>query len=89
MGNRYILTVVCPNCGTESDDVFYAPTCGFVDFTCPECGVVIDLEEYTGISYEEASNRAEIEAAIDAMESLEDSPWQTGLRRGAAMKDAS
>lgn len=67
MGTRYFLTVVCPECGAESDGVYYAPTCGFVEFTCPECGFVIDLEEYTGISEEEASSRVEIEAIMEAM----------------------
>jgi hypothetical protein len=60
MGDRYILTVTCPKCGRVDDDVFYAPTCGFVEHKCP-CGHVVDLEELTGISYEDASNRAEIE----------------------------
>jgi hypothetical protein len=76
MGDRYIITVVCPNCDTESEDVPFAPTCGFVDFTCPECGLVIDLEEYTGISYEEASNRAEIEAIIGTMEYQNGTLWE-------------
>lgn len=64
MGTRYILTVKCPKCGFEDDDVYYAPTCGFVDYKC-RCGNVIDLEEVTGISYEEASNRGEIEKLIN------------------------
>lgn len=66
MGDRYILTVVCPNCGTEDDDVYYAPTCGFLTYTCAKCGTVIDLEVYTGISAEEASNAEIIEAFCKA-----------------------
>ena len=38
MGDRYILTVNCPKCGYEDDDVYYAPTCGIVDWECPKCG---------------------------------------------------
>ena len=63
MGTRYFLTVVC-ECGVEEEDVCYAPTCGFVSHTCSGCGAVIDLEKRTGITYEDASNVAEIEAAI-------------------------
>jgi len=56
MGDRYILTVVCPECGTEDDDVFYAPTCGFVTHKCSGCGIELDLEKYTGITYSDVSN---------------------------------
>lgn len=49
MGDRYILKVVCESCNFEDDDVYYAPTCGFMDWECPKCGKKIDLEEYTGI----------------------------------------
>lgn len=48
MGERYVLTVKC-DCGHIDDDVFYAPTCGFLDWKCPNCEKVIDLEEYSGI----------------------------------------
>lgn len=60
MGDRYILTVKCPKCGHEDDNVYYAPTCGFTEHKC-SCGHIVDLEKLTGITYEEASNRAEIE----------------------------
>ena len=60
MGDRYILDVTCPACGRVGEDVPYAPTCGFTEHKCP-CGHVVDLEELTGISYEDASNRVEIE----------------------------
>lgn len=60
MGDRYFLTVECPKCGKKENEVYYAPTCGFTECHC-SCGHVIDLEELTGISYEEASNRAEME----------------------------
>lgn len=66
MGTRYWLTVVCPSCGAEHFDVWYAPTCGVKSFICPNCGTDIDLEEYTGISEEDASNREAIEAIINA-----------------------
>ena len=66
MGTRYYISVKCPECGHHKDDVYYAPTCGFVDYTC-KCGHIIDMEKYTGISYEEASNRKEIETLIKNM----------------------
>lgn len=56
MGDRYFITVTC-KCGYEDDDVYYAPTCGFVKWTCPKCKRKVNLEEYTGITYEHASNR--------------------------------
>ena len=61
MGDRYFITVKCPDCGHVEEDVYYAPTCGFVDWDCTKCGKKVDLVEYTGISREEASNRDEIE----------------------------
>jgi hypothetical protein len=48
----------------QDDDCYYAPTCGFVTYECV-CGNVIDLLEYTGLSLEDASNAAEIEAEIE------------------------
>jgi endogenous inhibitor of DNA gyrase (YacG/DUF329 family) len=56
MGDRYFLTVKCPKCGQVDNEVYYAPTCDFTTHKC-KCGQIIDLEEYSGISYEEASNR--------------------------------
>ena len=44
MGDRYILTVECPKCCYKDDDVYYAPTCGFIEWICPKCGEIIDLE---------------------------------------------
>lgn len=64
MGTRYFLTLRCPACKHTEDDVYYAPTCGFVDWTCPKCGHVVDLAKYSGISYEDASNRKEIERVM-------------------------
>lgn len=64
MGSRYLLSIKCPQCQFENNDVYYAPTCGFVDHKC-KCGHVIDLEEETGISYEDASNRGEIETLVN------------------------
>jgi len=60
MGTRWILEVTCPQCGFEDDDVYFAPTCDFVDWKCPECGTVVDLIALTGITYEDASNLTEI-----------------------------
>lgn len=63
MGDRYFLTVMCPKCGLEDSNVYYAPTCGFTEHRCP-CGHSVDLEEYTGISHEGASNRDVMEKMI-------------------------
>lgn len=63
MGDRYYITVTCPRCGQKEGDVYYAPTCGFTTYRCP-CGNVVDLEEYTGITYADASNAAEIERLV-------------------------
>ena len=60
MGDRYVLTVKCPKCGCVDMNVWYAPTCGVTEHEC-SCGHTVDLEELTGITYEEASNRTEIE----------------------------
>ena len=65
MGDRYTVPVQCPNCGIR-DEAWYAPTCGCVDWKCG-CGHVIDLEELTGISYEDASNAGEINAMIKSL----------------------
>lgn len=64
MGDRYIIDVVCDNCKRTNKDVYFAPTCGFSDFVC-ECGTEIDLEKYTGISYEDASNVDIIQEIVD------------------------
>jgi hypothetical protein len=68
MGTRYLLEVVCPKCGFVDDSCPYAPTCGFTKWECDQCGCVIDLEEYTGISFEDASNADEIEILTSAFE---------------------
>lgn len=65
MGDRYILEISCPKCGYFDDDVYYAPTCGFVNWRCPECGTVVDLEKLTGTTYEDASNLDEIKRIIE------------------------
>ena len=67
MGDRYILTVTCPKCNKTDDDVYYAPTCGFITHRC-SCGHVIDLEEETGITYDDASNAGEIGDIVDKLE---------------------
>jgi len=61
MGDRYVLTLTCPGCGAVDDEVYYAPTCGFVEHRCPVCGRVTDLGELTGVTYGDASNLAEME----------------------------
>lgn len=66
MGDRFFISVNCTKCSFKEDDVYYAPTCGFTEWVCPKCGKVVDLEEYTGISYEDASNRDLIEQIVDS-----------------------
>ena len=61
MGDRYFITVICPQCGFQEDGVYYAPTCGFTGWQCPHCKRGLDLGGYTGISYEDCSNRDVIE----------------------------
>jgi hypothetical protein len=63
MGTRYFLTVKC-KCGFIDDDVYYAPTCGFTKWHCPECNRVTNLEKYTGISCKDASNRGAIKEIV-------------------------
>jgi len=56
MGDRWTLEVECARCGFVEDDVPFAPTSGIVEWTCPKCGHIENLEELTGISYEDASS---------------------------------
>ena len=65
MGDRYYVKVKCPKCGFTEDDIYYAPTCGFTEWKCPKCETVVDLAEYTGISYEDASNLDIIQEIVD------------------------
>lgn len=58
MGDRYILTVTC-KCGYTDSDVWYAPTSGFMTFTCPRCAHVTDLEKYSGIDAEGTASAPE------------------------------
>lgn len=67
MGNRYILEVTCVECGFTDDSAWYAPTSGVRWWICPQCGNKIDLEECSGIMYEEASNQDVIEKAVGGM----------------------
>ena len=52
MGTRYFIEVECPKCQHIDKDVYFAPTCGFVTWVCPECDKKVDLCEYTGIDNE-------------------------------------
>ena len=71
MGERYYVTVKCPKCGFTENDVYYAPTCGIISWECPKCEYVVNLEEYTGISYEEASNLDIIQKIVDCAKEKE------------------
>ncbi len=65
MGDRYYLSMECPVCGEEDNDVYFAPTCGFIEWECPLCKHLVDLCEHTGISYEDASNAFEIAELLE------------------------
>ncbi len=65
MGDRYVVEITCPNCGNMDENAWYAPTSGVVNWVCPECGYSVDMAQYTGISYEDASNAGEIEAIAE------------------------
>jgi len=65
MGDRYLLTVECPKCRNIEKEVYFAPTCGIKTWTCLGCGKIVDLEELTGITEEDASNKAELEYIIE------------------------
>ena len=71
IGDRYFLTLTCPNCNRTHNDVCYAPTCEITEHTCI-CGFITNLEELTGISYEVASNIEEIREIIDDMRGKKD-----------------
>ena len=73
MGDRYTLTVLCPGCGRKHLEVWYAPTCGFTHHKCI-CGLNIDLAEVTGISYEDCSNRQEMEEIVKLLEKPTEAP---------------
>ena len=65
MGDRYFLSIICSKCKYTDAEVYFAPTCGFVDWKCPKCKHVVDLVERTGITAEMASNAAEIKNMMD------------------------
>jgi len=65
MGDRYFISVEC-ECGFEDKDVYYAPTCSFTTWKCPKCDREVDLGEYTGISYEDASNLSILQQMVDS-----------------------
>lgn len=44
MGDRYFLTLDCPYCGHMNEDVYYAPSCDFIDHKCEKCGHMFDIE---------------------------------------------
>jgi hypothetical protein len=58
MGDRYVLTVKC-KCGFIDNNVWYAPTCGFMIWECPKCKRVVNLEKYSGIDAEGCANTEE------------------------------
>jgi ribosomal protein S27E len=68
MGDRYYLKVICPYCKHhQEEDVYYAPTSGFMTHDCEKCGKTIDLEKYSGI---DAESTATTEYGVRAVKSL-------------------
>ena len=50
MGDRYELTKNCVYCEALNKDVWYAPTCNSVTFTCEKCGkenFIVSDEDFT------------------------------------------
>jgi hypothetical protein len=37
MGDRWVLSMDCPNCNYHDGEIYYAPTCGFTTWRCPNC----------------------------------------------------
>ncbi len=38
MGTRYYVHLNCAHCNKMNEEIYYAPTCGFVNFHCKVCG---------------------------------------------------
>ena len=68
MGDRYVLEIKC-ECGERDDDVYYAPTWGFITWKCPKCKKIIDLEEYSGIDAESCANT---EVGVESVKRLKE-----------------
>ena len=66
MGDRYWVTLFSPKC-EQVDEAYFAPTCGFSEWKCT-CGYVFNLEAETGITYEDASRKEEMQVMLDQME---------------------
>ncbi len=64
MGDRWVMEIKCPKCNKVDPDVYFAPTCGFTEWTCGACGMKVDLIALTGITPDKASNRDEISRII-------------------------
>ena len=65
MGDRYFVDIKCSECGQVEKDWYYAPTSNLgTKWECG-CGHIVDLEEYTGISYADASNLQEMKDIIE------------------------
>ncbi len=68
MSTRYFLSGSCPKCRRHYDDVYYAPTCGIVEWQC-QCGHVIDLEKVER-AVEEVCKRLGTEEVIEELDNL-------------------
>ena len=38
MGDRCEMVLGCVYCGKKNEEVYFAPTCGFLTFECDKCG---------------------------------------------------
>jgi len=71
LGTRYFLTVSCLQCGRTNNDIYYAPTCGFLTHKCDHCGVEFDIEaqlcerERTELRRQQEEHSAMIERMVE------------------------
>ena len=65
MGTRYHIMFDCPECG-ETNEAYYAPTCGFTQHRCERCGHRFDLGAMFGVSSDDARNKNVLRDADDA-----------------------
>jgi len=68
MGDRYVFPVTCPICKFKEKEVYYAPTCDITTWECPNCSYILDLENYSGISYKQASNSDYFDSLFDNLD---------------------
>jgi len=45
MGDRYVLSMDCPNCSFHDDEIYYAPSCEITTWVCHNCHHEFDIIE--------------------------------------------